>query len=181
MWLSSRKERPLSYYAIVESPVGTVYVGGSEAGIHRIDFVGDASEETRFLDRLERDSRSMPEEDPRAAREGVEQLRAYFAGERFEFDLALAARGTAFQLLVWQALREIPYGATTSYGSIAKAIGRPSGPRAVGMANGRNPIAIVVPCHRVIGSSGALTGYGGGLHRKEWLLALEARRAAGAA
>jgi methylated-DNA-[protein]-cysteine S-methyltransferase len=171
----------MSYYDILESSVGAVYVGGSEAGIHRIDFVGDAHEESHFLERLERDSGSVPQEDPRSARLAVEQLRAYFAGERFEFDLPLAPRGTLFQLQVWEALRTIPYGATTSYGAIAKAIGRPSGPRAVGMANGRNPIAIVVPCHRVIGASGALTGYGGGLDRKEWLLALEARRSVAAA
>jgi methylated-DNA-[protein]-cysteine S-methyltransferase len=171
----------MSYYDILECPVGAVYIGGSEAGIHRIDFVGDASEESRYLERLERESGSVPQEDPRAARVAVEQLREYFAGERLEFDLPLAPRGTPFQLEVWQALRTIPYGATTSYGAIARAIGRPSGFRAVGMANGRNPISIVVPCHRVIGASGALTGYGGGLDRKEWLLALEARRAADAA
>jgi methylated-DNA-[protein]-cysteine S-methyltransferase len=171
----------MSYYDILESPVGAVYIGGSHAGVHRVDFVGDTHEESRFLERLERDSGSVPQEDPRAARVAVEQLREYFAGERLEFDLSLAPRGTPFQLEVWGALRTIPYGTTTSYGAIAKAIGRPSGPRAVGMANGRNPIAVIVPCHRVIGSSGALTGYGGGLDRKEWLLGLEARRTAEAA
>jgi methylated-DNA-[protein]-cysteine S-methyltransferase len=98
------------------------------------------------------------------------QLREYFAGERREFDVSLAARGTPFQTLVWDALVEIPYGVVKSYGDIARAIGRPAASRAVGAANGRNPIAIIVPCHRVIGSTGQLTGYGGGLPTKKWLL-----------
>jgi methylated-DNA-[protein]-cysteine S-methyltransferase len=164
----------MSYYDILESPIGAVYVGGSERGIHRVDFVNDTYEETRFLERLERDSGSVPQEDPQAARAAIEQLREYFAGERSEFDLPLAPGGTAFQQRVWQALRTIPYGTTTSYGAIARAIGRPTASRAVGMANGRNPIGIVVPCHRVVGSTGALTGYGGGIERKEWLIAHEA-------
>jgi methylated-DNA-[protein]-cysteine S-methyltransferase len=102
-----------------------------------------------------------------------EQLRGYFAGERTEFDLALDPGGTAFQREVWRALLEIPYGETTTYGELARRIGRPGASRAVGLANGRNPISIVVPCHRVIGSSGALTGYGGGMERKRFLLDLE--------
>jgi methylated-DNA-[protein]-cysteine S-methyltransferase len=89
--------------------------------------------------------------------------------------VALAARGTVFQRRVWEALRAIPYGETASYGEVARAIGRPAASRAVGAANGRNPISIVVPCHRVVGAGGALTGYGGGLDRKAWLLNLEAR------
>lgn len=103
------------------------------------------------------------------------QLAAYLAGDREAFDLPLAPAGTAFQLRVWEALRAIPYGATCSYGALADAIGRgPAASRAVGMANGKNPLAIVVPCHRVIGASGALTGYAGGLDAKRWLLAHEA-------
>ncbi len=98
------------------------------------------------------------------------QLREYFAGDRTEFDLRLAASGTSFQHRVWAALREIPYGATWSYGELAAHIGQPTASRAVGLANGRNPIAIVVPCHRVIGASGTLTGYAGGIERKRWLL-----------
>ena len=108
-------------------------------------------------------------------REVRAQLDAYFAGERRAFDLPLAADGTPFQRDVWAALVAIPYGATTSYGELARAIGRPAAVRAVGAANGANPIAIVVPCHRVIGKDGTLTGYGGGLPRKRLLLALEAR------
>jgi methylated-DNA-[protein]-cysteine S-methyltransferase len=103
----------------------------------------------------------------------VRQLGEYFAGERRAFDLPLAPRGTGFQQRVWQALLAIPYGETCSYSDVARAIGRPAASRAVGAANGKNPIAIVVPCHRVIGASGALTGYGGGLDTKRWLLALE--------
>jgi methylated-DNA-[protein]-cysteine S-methyltransferase len=108
-----------------------------------------------------------------------EQLAAYFAGERREFDLELAPQGTAFQQRVWAALREIPYGETTSYGELADRLGRPGAARAVGLANGRNPIAVIVPCHRVIGADGTLTGFGGGLERKRALLAHEAEVAAG--
>ena len=102
------------------------------------------------------------------------QLAEYFAGSRREFDLALRLDGTVFQTRVWRELTRIPYGRTWSYGDLAKRIGKPNAPRAVGLANGRNPISIVVPCHRVIGADGSLTGYGGGLPRKRWLLAHEA-------
>lgn len=163
----------MSYYDIVESPVGAVYIGGSDEGIHRVDFVAGADEERRFLGLLERNSGAVPHADPLAARAAVEELRAYFAGERFEFGLPLAPKGTPFQQTVWRALCDIPYGTTVSYGAVARSIGRPSASRAVGMANSRNPIGIVVPCHRVIGSGGALTGYAGGLDRKRWLLAHE--------
>jgi methylated-DNA-[protein]-cysteine S-methyltransferase len=107
----------------------------------------------------------------------VEQLGAYFAGELVDFDMELDLRGTEFQRRVWQALLTIPYGETRSYGEIAEQIGAPGAARAVGLANGHNPIAIVVPCHRVIGASGSLTGYGGGLDRKRTLLELEKQRA----
>lgn len=101
------------------------------------------------------------------------QLAEYFAGTRREFALPLNPRGTAFQLRVWAALREIPYGQTWSYGQTAERIGAPTAVRAVGLANGQNPISIIVPCHRVIGADGSLTGYGGGLDAKRWLLAHE--------
>ena len=101
------------------------------------------------------------------------QLEDYFAGRRRTFDLPLAPVGTPFQRRVWEALREIPYGETVSYGVLAARLGQPGAGRAVGLANGQNPISIVIPCHRVIGAGGALTGYGGGLERKRWLLALE--------
>lgn len=110
----------------------------------------------------------------RAARE---QLEAYFAGELEEFTLELAPAGTPFQQRVWRALLEIPFGTTESYGALARRIGLPQAARAVGLANGRNPISIVIPCHRVIGADGSLTGYGGGLERKRWLLAHEQHHA----
>jgi methylated-DNA-[protein]-cysteine S-methyltransferase len=104
------------------------------------------------------------------------QITEYLAGERRAFDLELAPAGTPFQHEVWDALRAIPYGETVTYGELARRVGRPGASRAVGLANGRNPISIVVPCHRVVGADGTLTGYGGGLERKRALLALESRR-----
>ena len=103
----------------------------------------------------------------------IEQLQEYFAGTRRRFDLPLQLQGTEFQQRVWRELTEIPYGETWSYGQLAKRIGMPGASRAVGLANGRNPLSILVPCHRVIGANGSLTGYGGGLERKQWLLAHE--------
>ena len=103
----------------------------------------------------------------------VQQLTEYFAGNRRTFDLPLRLQGTAFQQRVWHELTKIPFGETWSYGELAKRISKPSASRAVGLANGRNPISILVPCHRVIGADGSLTGYGGGLERKRWLLAHE--------
>jgi O-6-methylguanine DNA methyltransferase len=108
-----------------------------------------------------------------ALREAVQELQQYFAGEKIVFSCPLDLRGTSFQISIWQALRQIPYGETRSYAEIAQATDRPSAVRAVGAANGANPIAIIVPCHRVIGSNGTLTGYGGGLRTKSWLLSLE--------
>ena len=106
-----------------------------------------------------------------------EQLTAYFARDLKEFDITVSVAGSPFQQEVWAALRTIPYGESWSYGQLAAAIGRPKASRAVGLANGRNPVSIVVPCHRVVGSTGGLTGYGGGLERKRWLLDHEAGRA----
>jgi methylated-DNA-[protein]-cysteine S-methyltransferase len=103
----------------------------------------------------------------------VEQLSAYFAGEIQTFDLAVAPKGTPFQQRVWAALQEIPYGETWSYRQLADHIGQPTASRAVGLANGKNPVSIIIPCHRVIGASGSLTGYGGGIERKQLLLDLE--------
>lgn len=102
-----------------------------------------------------------------------EQLEAYFRRELKDFDVPLALAGTPFQQAVWQGLRQIPYGETWSYGQLADKLGKPGASRAVGLANGKNPVGIVVPCHRVVGSTGSLTGYGGGLERKQWLLYLE--------
>ncbi|QRN81808.1 MAG: methylated-DNA--[protein]-cysteine S-methyltransferase [Nocardiopsis sp. BM-2018] len=124
-------------------------------------------------------SRAVPENwvaDAKPFTEVERQLTAYFAGELKEFDLPLAPAGTAWQLRVWRALTTIPYGETAGYGQLAEELGRPTASRAVGMANGRNPISIIVPCHRVIGANGSLTGYAGGLERKQYLLGLEQSR-----
>jgi methylated-DNA-[protein]-cysteine S-methyltransferase len=115
-----------------------------------------------------------PADEPFAA--AARQLAAYFAGQLTRFSLPLSPRGTEFQRQVWAALQEIPYGQTVTYGQLAADLGRPAASRAVGLANGRNPVSIVVPCHRVIGSDGSLTGYGGGLDRKRYLLDLEQGR-----
>lgn len=106
-------------------------------------------------------------------REPVRQLQAFFAGELRDFELPLKPQGTAFQKSVWKLLREIPFGETVSYGELARRAGNPAASRAVGLANGSNPIAIIIPCHRVIGSNGKLTGYGGGLENKRWLIDFE--------
>jgi methylated-DNA-[protein]-cysteine S-methyltransferase len=145
----------------LETPIGPLRLSAEGDRLSRVEFAASA------------DARSS---EP-VLLQAEAQLRAYFAGALRRFDLPLAPRGTAFQLSVWDALLEIPYGATTSYSELAAAIGRPSACRAVGAANGRNPLAVIVPCHRVIGAAGALTGYGGGLERKRMLLALEAAKA----
>jgi len=146
------------------SPQGvTLHLVASDTGIRKVEFGGHHGPDCR-PDRLH----------PLVA-EALRQLGQYFAGRRREFDLPLEPRGTAFQLRVWRALQAIPYGETRSYAEIARAVGSPRGFRAVGAANGQNPIAIVVPCHRVIASSGALQGFGGGLEVKRMLLDLEAR------
>lgn len=173
----------MAYYDLVETPLGLVFVGGSAIGLHRMDFVTDRRDEAHYVARLERDAGEGAVRDPQAARVAVDAVRAYFAGtsEAFSALPPLAARGTAFQLSVWDALRRLAPGATVTYGEIARAIGRPSAARAVGRAVGTNPLAIVVPCHRVLGAHGALTGYASGLDRKRWLLAHERVEVAGVA
>ena len=111
-----------------------------------------------------------------AALRVAEQLTEYFSGRRSSFEVPLGLRGTEFQLAVWNELLRVPYGETITYAELARRIGRPSAVRAVGAANGANPIPVIVPCHRVIGANGTLTGYGGGIERKQWLLAHEGRR-----
>ena len=167
----------MAFYTTIESPVGPLFLGGSAAGIHRLVFLEPDESRLRTvytlsgsIEALERDAGEPAVPDAEAAAEGVRQLEGYFDGTRVAFDLRLAPRGTAFQLAVWEALTTIPVGETRSYGDVASMVGAPSASRAVGMANGRNPIAIIVPCHRVVGANGTLTGYGGGLHRKRWLL-----------
>lgn len=150
-------------YATIDSPVGPLLLASDEAGLRCLSFVRDGRPAPAADWRL----------DPGALAPVVAELEAYFAGRLTRFTVPLAPRGTPFQLAVWRALCDIPYGETVSYGEIARRIGRPAAVRAVGLANGANPIAIIVPCHRVIGSNGTLTGYGGGLPTKQALLALE--------
>ncbi len=155
-------------YDIAQTPIGPLLLVASTRGVRRIEFprngrvvmpdVGLCRDEARLAD-------------------AVAQLHAYFAGERLDFDFARDAVGTPFQHDVWNALREIPLGETVSYGELARRLGRPNASRAVGAANGANPLPIVVPCHRVIGSNGNLTGFGGGLPTKRWLLDHERRHA----
>jgi methylated-DNA-[protein]-cysteine S-methyltransferase len=137
---------------------------------------GDSGLETLELNPVEPSAYACEDHHP-VVSETMRQLAAYFAGERSEFDLPLTPEGTEFQKRVWKALVEIPYGETRSYTEIAHRVGKPAAVRAVGAANGRNPIGIIVPCHRVIGSSGKLVGYGGGLPMKRMLLELEAEHA----
>ena len=156
-------------YRIVDSPVGALtLVGDDEAlcGLH----MEDQAHRPTVSDEWVCDDDAFPD--------AAEQLRAYFDGGLTEFDVRLRLEGTDFQRRVWAALQEIPYGETRSYGEIARRIGQPTAFRAVGLANGRNPIGIIVPCHRVIGAGGSLVGYGGGLDRKVALLALEKGQAA---
>ena len=130
-------------------------------------------QEGEALARLDFDVPSQPEEATPLLLEACRQLREYFTGERKVFALPLAPAGTEFQKKVWAALRDIPWGETRSYGDIARAIGKPTACRAVGMANGRNPLPVFIPCHRVIGTNGSITGYSGGLEKKRFLLRLE--------
>ncbi|HEY8526636.1 MAG TPA: methylated-DNA--[protein]-cysteine S-methyltransferase [Acidimicrobiales bacterium] len=160
--MSSRD--PHAYFDIVPSPVGDLLL------------TGDGEALTGLYFRASPASRRVPagrRREPAAFAEAADQLGAYFAGERTAFDLPLAPPGTAFQRAVWRAVTGIPYGETRTYGELAATLGRPGSARAVGAANGRNPIAIVVPCHRVIGADRTLTGYAGGLDAKRTLLRLE--------
>ncbi len=150
----------------VDSPVGRLTLAGRDRRLMHL----------RMVDQTYEPSHVGWESDDRAFPEAVEQLESYFAGELFDFDLELDLVGTQFQRKVWAALMTIPYGETRSYGEIAAQIGSPGAFRAVGLANGHNPIGIIVPCHRVIGANGSLTGYGGGLDRKRTLLAMEKSR-----
>jgi methylated-DNA-[protein]-cysteine S-methyltransferase len=157
-------------HAVADSPVGpltVVVVAGAVAGLYM--------DEQRH--RPPQEVLGDPADDPGSESfdEAFRQLREYFDGQRTEFDLRLRLDGTPFQQRVWAALRAIPYGQTVSYGRLADRLGQPTASRAVGLANGKNPVSIIVPCHRVVGSDGSLTGYGGGIERKRYLLAHELR------
>jgi O-6-methylguanine DNA methyltransferase len=159
------------------SPVGPLFLAASRLGLVALEFdarlPGQPTIRPNPRD-LRTEGKSVRFEESESAMQAyAQQLQEYFAGERRAFTFALDLRGTAFQLACWRALMAIPYGETRSYGDIARAVGKPQGFRAVGMANNRNPLAIVVPCHRVIASNGTLCGYGGGLEVKRRLLELE--------
>ena len=157
----NQRMTPESFRGYYESPIGLIRVTGTPEAIGSIKFVENHRDEPFSNSTVER---------------AIEQLSEYFAGTRRVFDLPLVMPGTSFQRMVWQQLLKIPFGRTQSYQTIAKSIAHPRAVRAVGAANGKNPISIMVPCHRCIGSDGSLTGYGGGLWRKEWLLRHEGAR-----
>lgn len=154
-------------YRITESPVGFITIAGDDDAVTAVR-MEDQAHPPVGRDDWRPDEAAFPSV--------VDQLDAYFVGELTDFDVTLRLEGTEFQRRVWAGLLEIPYGETISYGALATRIGQPTASRAVGLANGRNPVAIIVPCHRVIGSTGSLTGYGGGLDRKRTLLELERSR-----
>jgi methylated-DNA-[protein]-cysteine S-methyltransferase len=156
-------------HTLIDSPIGTLTLVATEGGLSGL-FMTD---QRRYPP-----TEKLGRRGSRVFLAVIDQLGAYFAGELTTFDLPLADVGTPFQRSVWAALRRIPYGETRSYGQLAQALGRPEAARAVGAANGANPLGIIVPCHRVLGANGSLTGYGGGLERKRFLLELERRRAA---
>ena len=165
----------MAWYDLFDSTLGPIFIGGSDDGLHRVDFLSEQRTLPDEVRRLEEESGEAAGLDRDPARAAITALAAYFAGASNEFDLLLAPRGTQFQQRVWKRLLGIPAGSTTSYGEIARGIRRPGSARAVGAAVGRNPLSLVVPCHRVVNADGSLGGYAGGLDRKRWLLAHEQR------
>ncbi|EJL6393485.1 methylated-DNA--[protein]-cysteine S-methyltransferase [Vibrio navarrensis] len=157
----------MNYYTIAPSPLGEMTLQANDEGILGIWF----TTQTTRPDDLGQEDANHP-----VLGLALTQLNEYFLGKRTQFDLPIAAKGTAFQMQVWQALTTIPYGETWSYQELANAVGNPKAVRAVGLANGKNPVSIVVPCHRVIGKNGKLTGYAGGIERKQWLLERESNQ-----
>jgi len=143
------------------SPIGRVYIQCSRQAVLRVHFIDDSDEEAAV---------QSLSETPRILKQALDQIAEYFEGTRRLFDLPVALYGPSFYQKVWEGLMYVPYGTTCSYGALAAAVGNPKAARAVGLANNRNPISIIIPCHRVIGANGTLVGYGGGIHRKKWLL-----------
>jgi methylated-DNA-[protein]-cysteine S-methyltransferase len=150
-----------AYTAYYESPIGTIEIAGTEAGVSGLNFI-DIKEEAKA-----RRPKGAP---PKPVADAIAQLDGYFRGDRKTFAIKLGLRGTPFQMKVWDKLLRVEFGKTTTYKALAKAVGRAAATRAVGGANHSNPVSIIIPCHRVVGSDGRLTGYGGGLWRKDWLL-----------
>ena len=154
------------HYRVIDSPIGPLTLAGDGSTLMHLRMADQSHEPDRS---------AWHPAGPDAFADVAEQLDAYFAGSLTEFDVDLELAGTEFQRRVWAALQTIPYGETRSYGEIAEQIGSPSASRAVGLANGRNPISIIVPCHRVVGAAGSMTGYAGGIDRKRMLLSLESK------
>ncbi|GGY36454.1 methylated-DNA--[protein]-cysteine S-methyltransferase [Streptomyces tanashiensis] len=163
---------PAIQHTVVDSPYDPLTLVAVDGVLSRVHMTGQ---------RHRPPEGTFGDPDPRPFGETIRQLDAYFAGELTEFDLPLNLIGTPFQLRVWEGLLRIPYGETRTYGELAEELGNPGASRAVGLANGKNPVSIIVPCHRVIGAGGSLTGYGGGLDRKQRLLAFESGTAEPAA
>jgi methylated-DNA-[protein]-cysteine S-methyltransferase len=159
--LEAAMTEPGVYTAFYESPIGTIEIQGTEAGVSGLDFVDIKEEKT---------ARRLKGSPPGPVADALAQIEGYFHGDRKEFTVKLDLRGTPFQQKVWAKLLRVKFGQTTTYKALAVAVGNPASTRAVGGANHSNPVSIIVPCHRVIGSDGRLTGYGGGLWRKDWLL-----------
>ena len=155
-------------------PLGLLFLAGTDRGLRYLEFLDKRSIKRAIENHRHENPEATWEASLAALKPYVDQLEGYFCGALTRFDLPLDPIGSEFQLQVWRALDQVPYGETRTYGQIAKAIGQPKASRAIGLANNQNPIAIVTPCHRVIGADGSLTGYGGGLPRKRWLLAHEA-------
>jgi len=162
------------YYKTINAPIGPLKLMASDKGLCALMFDGGRNSKIYFDGAIEQ-SDTHP-----VLQKAEKQLAEYFAGKRVDFDLPLDMRGTVFQLKAWRELQKIPYGQTISYAEQARRVGDVKKARAVGMANGRNPIAIIVPCHRVIGTSGALVGFGGGLKTKQYLLDIECKKMAAA-
>ena len=156
----------MNRYTYLESPIGRLLLQTDGAALTGLT-MDVAGRSPHGLTEATEDASAGP------LPQAVHQLSEYFSGQRRDFDLPLRLHGTEFQQRVWQVLKQIPYGQTWSYGELARSVGNPAASRAVGLANGRNPISILVPCHRVIGADGSLTGYGGGVERKRWLLCHE--------
>ena len=152
------------FYCYMKSPVGKLFLAGDQQGLKHINFPVDSHPVQPGADWMEM---------PAFFTSVVSELKEYFAGKRQHFSVDIKPSGTPFQMDVWQALQTVPYGKTISYGELAKQVGNPKASRAVGAANGANPIPIIIPCHRAIGASGDLTGFGGGLETKKYLLDLE--------
>lgn len=165
-------------YHVMSSPIGLLFLARTEKGLRYVDFMDKKSLKRMISNHAADYPDAQWEPSLLDLRDAVDQLDEYFTGMRYLFDVALDLQGSEFQLQTWAELARIPFGETRTYGQIAKAVGQPKAARAVGLANNQNPIPIVVPCHRVIGANGKLTGYGGGVQRKKWLLQHEARFAA---